>query len=113
MLSQNDVKVVDDNLDQRTNLKFLVKLNKSPTESYQMLRDAYGEECMSRALRFFSFPQGKVCAEGDALRIGRAREGESEAAPAESNRRKPTKLFFSVEKPNAEVCSGRRRVHRR
>lgn len=36
-------------LEQRTNIKFLVKLGKSPIESYGMLRQAYGEAMMSRA----------------------------------------------------------------
>ena len=36
-------------LDQRINLKFLVKLKKTPTESLKMLQEAYGDQPMSRA----------------------------------------------------------------
>jgi hypothetical protein len=36
----------------RVNIKFLVKLKKSATETFQLLTEVYGEECMSRALVF-------------------------------------------------------------
>jgi histone-lysine N-methyltransferase SETMAR len=39
-------------IEQRINLKFLVKLNKTATESFRMLTEVYGEECMSRARVF-------------------------------------------------------------
>jgi hypothetical protein len=35
--------------EQRVNIKFLVKLKKSATETFQLLTEAYGEECMSHA----------------------------------------------------------------
>jgi len=35
--------------EQRVNIKFLVKLKKSATETFQLLTEAYGEDCMSRA----------------------------------------------------------------
>ena len=38
--------------EQRVNLKFLVKLNKTATECLQMLSDVYREDCMSRARVF-------------------------------------------------------------
>jgi hypothetical protein len=38
--------------EQRVNIKFLVKLKKSATETLQLLAEAYGEECMSRARVF-------------------------------------------------------------
>jgi hypothetical protein len=38
--------------EQRVNIKFLVKLKKSATETCQLLTEAYGEECMSRACAF-------------------------------------------------------------
>ena len=34
---------------ERVNIKFLVKLKKSTTETFQLLTEAYGEDCMSRA----------------------------------------------------------------
>ena len=33
----------------RVNIKFLVKLKKSATETFQLLTEAYGEDCMSHA----------------------------------------------------------------
>ena len=37
---------------ERVNIKFLVKLKKSATETFQLLTDAYSEDCMSRACVF-------------------------------------------------------------
>jgi len=34
---------------ERVNTKFLVKLKKSATETFQLLTEAYGEDCMPRA----------------------------------------------------------------
>jgi len=34
--------------EQRVNIKFLVKLKKSATETFHLLTEAYGEDCMSR-----------------------------------------------------------------
>lgn len=39
-------------IEQRTNLKFLVKLGKTPTESLQMLQQVYGSEALSRTRVF-------------------------------------------------------------
>ena len=36
-------------VEQRVNLKFLVKLHKTPAECFQMLSTAYGNDCLSRA----------------------------------------------------------------
>jgi hypothetical protein len=37
---------------EQVNIKFLVKLKKSATETFQLLTEAYGEDCMSRARMF-------------------------------------------------------------
>jgi hypothetical protein len=37
---------------EQINIKFLVKLKKSATETFQLLTEAYGEDCMSRARVF-------------------------------------------------------------
>ena len=37
---------------ERVNIKFLVKMKKSTTETFQLLTEAYGEDCMSRACMF-------------------------------------------------------------
>jgi len=38
--------------EQRVNIKFIVKLKKSATETFQLLTEAYVEDCMSRARVF-------------------------------------------------------------
>jgi hypothetical protein len=40
------------NSEQQVNIKFLVKLKKTVTETFQLLTEAYGEECMSPARVF-------------------------------------------------------------
>jgi len=37
---------------ERVNIKFLVKLKKSATETFQLLTEAYGKDCMFRARVF-------------------------------------------------------------
>ena len=39
-------------LEQRANLKFLAKLGKTPSESFAMLQQVYGDETMSRTRAF-------------------------------------------------------------
>jgi hypothetical protein len=39
-------------MEQRTPIKFCVKLKKAATETFEMLRNAYGEECLSRTSMF-------------------------------------------------------------
>jgi len=38
--------------EQRVNIKFLVKLKKSATETFQLVTEAYGDDCMSHARVF-------------------------------------------------------------
>ena len=40
------------NVEQRVNVKFYAKLGKSATETYDLLRKVYGDECLSRAQVF-------------------------------------------------------------
>ncbi|XP_050527959.1 protein GVQW3-like [Daktulosphaira vitifoliae] len=40
------------NIDERVNIKFLVKLKKTAVESFCILCEVYGEECLSRARSF-------------------------------------------------------------
>jgi hypothetical protein len=37
--------------EQRVNIKFCVKLGKTATETLQLLRDAYGDEALKKALK--------------------------------------------------------------
>ena len=45
-------KMSDCKSEQRVNIKFLVKLKKSATKTFQLLTEAYGVDCMSRARVF-------------------------------------------------------------
>ena len=44
--------MVDCKSEQRVNIRFLVKLKKSATETFLLLTEAYGEDCVSRARVF-------------------------------------------------------------
>lgn len=44
--------VANKKMEQRINLKFLVKLRKSPTECFKLLKEVYGKDVMSRARVF-------------------------------------------------------------
>ncbi|KAJ8949172.1 hypothetical protein NQ318_021663 [Aromia moschata] len=46
-------------MEQRVNLKFLIKLRKTFTEAYAMLKEVYGNECLSRTHVFEWFKQFK------------------------------------------------------
>jgi hypothetical protein len=46
-------KMLECKSEQQVNMKLLVKLKKSATETFQLLTEAYGEECMSRAHVFW------------------------------------------------------------
>jgi hypothetical protein len=53
---------------QRVNIKFCVKLDKTATETLQLLRDAYGDEALSPARVFQwhrQFVSGRVFVEDD------------------------------------------------
>ena len=45
-------KMLDCKSERRVKIKFLVKLKKSATETFQLLSEAYGENCLSRARVF-------------------------------------------------------------
>ncbi|KAJ8934093.1 hypothetical protein NQ318_005086 [Aromia moschata] len=59
-------------MEQRVYLKFLVKLGKTCTEAYAMLKELYGNECLSRTQVFewFKwFKEGRETTEDDQRRI--------------------------------------------
>jgi len=59
---------MDVRFEQRVNIKFCVKLSKTATETLQLLRDAYGDEALSRARVFRwhrRFVLGRVSVEND------------------------------------------------
>ncbi|KAJ8958890.1 hypothetical protein NQ318_019658 [Aromia moschata] len=55
-------------MEQMVNLKFLVKLRKTFTEAYAMLKELYGNECLSRTQIFEwfkRFKEGREMTEDD------------------------------------------------
>ena len=48
------------NVEQRVNIKFLTKLGKSATETYNLLTEVYGDQCLSRTQVFEWFKKFKV-----------------------------------------------------
>jgi len=61
------------NVEQRVNVTFCVKLGKSDTETYNLLKKVYGDECLSRSQAFEWFKRFKEGREeiGDDQRSGR------------------------------------------
>jgi len=47
------------NVEQRVNIKFLTKLGKSATETYNLLTAVYGDQCLSRTQVFEWFKKFK------------------------------------------------------
>ena len=69
-------------LDQRINLKFLVKLKKTPTEPLKMLQEAYGDQAMSRARVFKSHRRFR---EGEEDMEGKPRSGRPSSSKTDEN----------------------------
>jgi len=61
------------NVEQRVNIKFLIKLGKSATETYNLLIEDYGDQCLSRTQVFEWFKKFKEGREdvGDDPKSGR------------------------------------------
>jgi len=53
------------NVEQRVNIKFLAKLGKSATETYNLLTEVYGDQCVSRTQVFEWFKEGREYVEDD------------------------------------------------
>ncbi|XP_025266745.1 protein GVQW3-like [Camponotus floridanus] len=67
-------------MEQRVNLKFLVKLGKTATEAHAMLKEVYGSECLSRTQVFEwckRFKEGREMTEDDP-RSGRPLTSKTE-----------------------------------
>jgi hypothetical protein len=60
------VKMLSSKVEQRVAIKFLIKLNKTPTECFRMLTEAYGADCTSRAFEWHKeFSDGREDVEDD------------------------------------------------
>ena len=51
--------MLSDNVEQRVYIKFLTKLGKSATETYNLLTEVYGDQCLSRKQVFEWFKKFK------------------------------------------------------
>ncbi|KAJ8957753.1 hypothetical protein NQ318_017651 [Aromia moschata] len=69
-------------LEQRVNLKFLVKLGKTFTDAYAMLKEVYGNECLSRTLVFEWFKRFK---EGREMTEDHPRPGRPSTLKTDEN----------------------------
>jgi len=60
------------NVEQRVNIKFLTKLGKSATETFNLLTEVYGDKCLSRTQVFKWFKKFKEGRKyvGDDTKIG-------------------------------------------
>ena len=78
------------NLEQRVNIKFLTKLSKSATETYNLLTEVYGDQCLSRTQVFEWFKKFKGGREyvGDDPKSGR-----SSTAKNQENVEKVARIF--------------------
>jgi len=86
-------KMLDIKIEQRVNIKFLVKLKKTAAESFRVLCEVYGEECLSRA-RVFEwhkrFCSGREDVEDDD------RSGRPTTSSTTKTLKKSTKLFGKI-----------------
>ena len=69
------------NVEQRANVKFCVKLGKSTTETHDLLKKVYGDECLCRTQVFEWFKMFKEGREeiGDDQRPGPPRTSKTDA----------------------------------
>jgi len=65
--------VLSVNVKQRVNVQFCVELGKSATETYDLLKKVYGDECLSRTQVFEWFKEGREEI-GDDQRPGRQKQ---------------------------------------
>jgi len=70
------------NVEQGVNIKFLTKLGKSATETYNLLTEVYGDQCLSRTQVFELFKKFKEGKEyvGDDPKSGKWSEPDLVAA---------------------------------
>lgn len=82
--------MANEKIEQRINLKFLVKLKKTPTECLQLLKEVYEDTCMSRAMVFMwhkRFSGGREAVEDDE------REGRPSTSKTDENVEKITEII--------------------
>ncbi|KAJ8962827.1 hypothetical protein NQ318_001227 [Aromia moschata] len=75
---------------QRVNLKFLVKLGKTLTDAYAILKEVYGDECLSRTQVFEWFKRFK---EGRETTDDDPRPGLASTSKTDENLKKIGKLI--------------------
>jgi hypothetical protein len=73
-------------MEQRATIKFCVKLKKTATETFEMLKSAYGEECLSRTSMFKLHKRFKEGRES-------LQEDEQEGSPSTSRTEESTEVI--------------------
>ncbi|PNF28416.1 hypothetical protein B7P43_G16337 [Cryptotermes secundus] len=89
------------NAEQRANIKFLTKLGKSATETYNLLTEVYGDQCLSRTQVFEwfkKFMEGRKNV-GNDPKSGRTRFESVDAVKA-----KATQLLKSITQDDLQHC---------
>ena len=78
------------NVEQRVNIKFLIKLGKSATETYNLLTEVYGDQCLSRTQVFEWFKKFK---EGREYVGDDPKSGRPSTAKTQENVEKVARIF--------------------
>jgi hypothetical protein len=103
------------NVEQRINVKICVKLGKSATETYDLLKKVYGDECLSRTQVFEWFKRFKEWRKeiGDDQRPARPSTSKTDANVEKvgemfrQNRRLSIRAVAELVKIDKEVCDWR------
>ncbi|GFW45305.1 hypothetical protein TNCV_4734121 [Trichonephila clavipes] len=97
----------------RINIKFLVKLKKSATKTFQILTEVYGDETLSSAHVFKWYKRhsgGRVSVKDDEPAAHRSRRvsGKNEKSPKGTSKNLVPELLPAMAAPNTEVyeCRG-------
>jgi hypothetical protein len=80
-------------MEQRAEIKFYVKLNKTATETFEMLKSAYGEECLLRMSAFEwhkMFKEGRESLQDDEWKGRVSTSRTEEFVPEKQTVRSPT-----------------------
>ena len=90
------------NVEQRVNIKFLTKLGKSATETYNLLTEVYGDQCLSRTQVFEWF---KTFKEGREYVRDDPKSGRPSTAKTQENVEKVARIVRGDRRPSIRAIS--------
>jgi len=90
------------NVEQRVNIKFLKKLGKSATETYNLLTKVYGDQCLSRTKVFEWFKKFK---EGREVVGDDPKSGRPSTAKTQENVEKVARIVRGERRPSIRAIS--------